>query len=419
MAYIPKKDKEDASPRRRGVKPAFGASRGAKPSYPPRKMGASRAYTGTKPLAAGGVPPRERNGSTNGRTGSTPTSTAQFPQKAPFRPSGIRATASQKPAFVRLVRPTAARSGEAFKSDFKSDYKSDYKKDYKKDYEPGASRSYGKSAAPKFAPKRVFSAQKPPRTSKASHGATPTESWNAVATWYDDHLGKDDSYHKSVILPNLTRLVAPKRGETIVDIACGTGFFTNAFAKEGATMTGIDVGEELIAIARKNGAMVSYHVGSAEKIDIIADNAKDKAIIVLAIQNIEHTQKVFNEAFRIVKKGGSFHIVMNHPAFRIPKASAWEFDAIKKVQFRRIDSYLSESRSEIDMHPGITGSAKTVSFHRPLQYYVKALAKAGFVIDKLEEWSSQKVSDSGPRAKAENDARKEFPLFLYLGAKKI
>ena len=165
--------------------------------------------------------------------------------------------------------------------------------------------------------------------------------------------------------------------------------------------------------------MVSYHIGSAEKIDIIADNAKDKAIIILAIQNIEHAQKVFNEAFRIIKKSGSFHIVMNHPAFRIPKASAWEFDAKEKVQFRRIDSYLSESKSEIDMHPGISGSAKTVSFHRPLQYYIKALAKAGFVIEKLEEWTSLKESTSGPRAKAENDARKEFPLFLYLGAKKI
>ena len=68
-------------------------------------------------------------------------------------------------------------------------------------------------------------------------------------------------------------------------------------------------------------------------------------------------------------------------------------------------------------HPRIT--AATVSFHRPLQYYVKALAKAGFVIEKLEEWTSLKESTSGPRAKAENDARKEFPLFLYLGVKKI
>ena len=72
----------------------------------------------------------------------------------------------------------------------------------------------------------------------------------------------------------------------------------------------------------------------------------------------------------------------------------------------------------MDMHPGISGSAKTLSFHRPLQYYFKALAKAGFAVDRLEEWISHKASDSGPRAKAENVARKEIPLFLYLSAKK-
>ena len=405
MAYIAKKDpkdREDRHDRKHGVRPAFGASRSVKPSYPPRKMSASRAYTGVKPLKT----------STNPRTTdfrSASAIPAPFPQKPAFRPSSRPskpgAFAAAKPPFVRAVRPMAADTRGTFKPGYASD--------------TDTKRSYEKSAASTFPVKRAFKAQKPPRTVRASYASTPTESWNAVATWYDDHLDKDDTYHKSVILPNLTRLLAPKRGETIVDIACGTGFFAGAFAKEGATMTGIDVGEELIAIARKNSTMVSYHVGSAEKIDIISDNAKDKALIVLAIQNIEHAQKVFNEAFRILKKGGSFHVVMNHPAYRIPKQSAWEFDAKQNLQFRRVDSYLSESRSEIDIHPGITGSAKTVSFHRPLQYYFKALAKAGFVVEKLEEWTSMKVSDSGPRAKAENDARKEFPLFLYLGAKKF
>ena len=355
-------------------------------------MGASRAYIGTKSLKTG------ENARTEG-FGSRHSEAAHFPQKPPFRPSRPGVSAAGRPAFVRPINKTGGLDRAEAKRGFSKPFTSKF--------------------SPKPAPTRAFKAQKPPRTVKASYGAAPTESWNAVATWYDDHLGKGDTYHETVILPNLTRLVAPRRGETIVDIACGTGFFAAAFAKEGATVTGIDVGEELIAIARKHSAIVSYHVGSAEKINIIAENAKDKAIIVLAIQNIEHAQKVFNEAFRILKKGGSFHIVMNHPAYRIPKQSAWEFDAKQNLQFRRIDSYLSESRSEIEMHPGIIGSPKTVSFHRPLQYYIKALAKAGFVIDKLEEWTSLKKSDSGPRAKAENDARKEFPLFLYLGARKI
>ena len=219
-----------------------------------------------------------------------------------------------------------------------------------------------------------------------------------------------------MILPNLLRLVDPKQNESIVDLACGTGYFTKEMARKGATLTGIDIGEELIAIARKNTPAISYHVGSAEKFPLVADRTKDKAVIVLAIQNIERPQLVFAEAARILKPGGTLHIVMNHPAFRIPKRSSWEYDNKDNVQYRRIDQYISESTSEIEMHPGMKDSPKTVSFHRPLQYYFKALAKAGFAVDRLEEWNSHKDSDSGPRAKAENIARKEIPLFLYMRA---
>ena len=264
------------------------------------------------------------------------------------------------------------------------------------------------------------STSKHPRTVKVSYlKRGPTDSWGAVANWYDKHLSEENNNHKQVLLPNLLRLISPKRGESIVDLACGTGFFSSALAKEGAQVTGIDVSEELIAIARKNNPSISFHVSSAEKFSIVADNTKDKVLIVLAVQNIEHTAKVFTEAMRVLVPGGTLHIVMNHPAFRIPKLSSWAYDEKKKVQYRRIDEYLSESKSVIDMHPGKPNSAQTISYHRPLQYYFKILQKAGFTIERLEEWTSTRTSDSGPRAGAENNARKEFPLFVYLSAKKI
>lgn len=269
--------------------------------------------------------------------------------------------------------------------------------------------------------KKTFQKPKPPRTASWSapkESSTPTASWGSVAEWYEKHLEGADTYHAKVILPNLLRLVEARRGESVLELASGTGYFAREFAREGALVTGIDVSEELIAIARRHAPQVSYHVGSAEKFDIVESGTKDKVVIVLAIQNIEHVQKVFAEAARVLKSGGTFHIVMNHPAFRIPKASSWIYDDKRRVQYRRVDQYISESQSAIDMHPGMTGSPQTISFHRPLQYYFKALAKAGFAVDRLEEWISHKASDSGPRARAENVARKEFPLFLYLRGKK-
>jgi hypothetical protein len=87
-----------------------------------------------------------------------------------------------------------------------------------------------------------------------------------------------------------------------------------------------------------------------------------------------------------------------------------------------MDQYMSESTSFIDMNPGRKGSEKqvtTVSYHRPLQLYMKSLAKHGLVIEKLEEWISDKKSQSGPRQHAEDKARKEFPLFLALLIRKM
>ena len=47
------------------------------------------------------------------------------------------------------------------------------------------------------------------------------------------------------------------------------------------------------------------------------------------------------------------------------------------------------------------------------------LGKHGFALAGLEEWISHRVSERGPRAGAEDRARKEFPLFLMLKAQKL
>ena len=71
------------------------------------------------------------------------------------------------------------------------------------------------------------------------------------------------------------------------------------------------------------------------------------------------------------------------------------------------------------MHPGDKPDEMTISFHRPLQFYFKQLGKAGFGVTNMEEWSSNRLSQPGPRAEAENRARKEIPLFMCLEAEKI
>lgn len=243
----------------------------------------------------------------------------------------------------------------------------------------------------------------------------PKTSWGPVAEWYDDHLENDpDSYHRQVILPNLLRVLAAQPGEHILDVACGQGFITREIAKTGAKVVGSDISRELIAKAREHDLAGTYHVASADALSYAKDHSYDALVVVLAIQNIENMGGVFAEVRRVLKPNGRCILVMNHPAFRIPRKSDWGWDEKTKTQYRRVDRYLSGGRVDIIAHPGAKMSESTPSFHRSLQDIFKALSKQHLAVTRLEEWISHKKSEEGPRAASEDAARKEIPLFLML-----
>jgi ubiquinone/menaquinone biosynthesis C-methylase UbiE len=242
-------------------------------------------------------------------------------------------------------------------------------------------------------------------------------SWNKVAGWYDELLKTDaDSYQSKVIAPNLLRVLDLKKSEHVYDLACGQGYFANLFVKNGAQVVASDISKRLIEKAIKDSPKeIKFYSTPAHKAPFLKDQSIDTVVIVLAIQNIENVSQVLGECKRILKKNGRVVIVLNHPTFRVPQGSDWYFK--DDIQYRIVGKYLSESKVSIDMTPGEKKpkkKIKTISFHRSLQYYMKLLAKNGFVISRLEEWISHKQSQPGPKQKAEDTARKEIPMFMCL-----
>ncbi len=248
--------------------------------------------------------------------------------------------------------------------------------------------------------------------------------WGEVASWYDDLLETGGNYQKEVILPDLLQILSIKKGERVLDLACGQGFFARAWKHAGAEVIGVDISHELIDIAKnyekgQSGLMVEYFAAPSHKLDFLADKSIDKISLVLALQNIEKVNETFAECARVLKPGGSLAIVLNHPAFRIPKESHWGFDDKAEIQYRRIDKYMTEFKVSINMTPGGDQATFTSSFHRPLQFYFKALKGTGFAVRTVHELISNKISQPGKRALAENQARKEIPMFLALEAVKL
>ena len=189
--------------------------------------------------------------------------------------------------------------------------------------------------------------------------------------------------------------------------------FSRALSEAGADVTGVDASGALIAVAKSypsRGPIRYLERDAALAGDL---GPFDGISAILCIQNMRHLAAVCAACARALKPGGRMVWVLNHPCFRIPRQSGWGFEE-ERVQYRRIDAYASPASIPIVMHPGRKDSETTVSFHRSLADLSAAAFAAGFVLSGLKELMSNKESEPGPRARAENRARQEFPLFLAM-----
>jgi len=99
----------------------------------------------------------------------------------------------------------------------------------------------------------------------------------------------------------MERLLEPLRGESALDIGCGTGLGMTALLDMGLRVSGIDPSPEMIAIAAENvGGRADLHCGAAESLPF-DDNQFTYAAMVNTLEFVEDPRKALEEAFRVTK----------------------------------------------------------------------------------------------------------------------
>ena len=243
-------------------------------------------------------------------------------------------------------------------------------------------------------------------------------SWKAVSGWYDSIVGeKGHYYHREVILPNVLRILDLKKGDSLLDIGCGQGVVTRHIPKH-IDYVGIDIAQPLLDAAKQYHSSPSHqfiHADLTRAWPLSNHPPFSHAVCILVLQNIEDPDRIFQELSHVLLDGGRAIFVINHPYFRIPRQSRWSTDEATKAQTRELFSYMTPQRIPITTHPGrqLAETKTTWSFHVPLSEYTAMSQAHGFVIETIEEWCSPKHS-TGSAARAENRARKEFPLFMAI-----
>ncbi len=97
------------------------------------------------------------------------------------------------------------------------------------------------------------------------------------------------------------------KGKKLLEVGCGVGIDAVRFARGGAIVTGVDLSETAIELAKKNFShnelAGDFRVGNGEALEF-ADNSFDVVYAHGVIQYTANAQKLVDELRRVVKPGG-------------------------------------------------------------------------------------------------------------------
>ena len=100
----------------------------------------------------------------------------------------------------------------------------------------------------------------------------------------------------------------PLAGKKVLDVGCGGGILSEAMSFRGATVTGIDMGEAPLSVAKlhqlESGANVEYRQITAEA---LAAEQPEQYDVVTCLEMLEHVPdpaSVIRACYQLVKPGG-------------------------------------------------------------------------------------------------------------------
>ncbi len=219
-----------------------------------------------------------------------------------------------------------------------------------------------------------------------------TFGWDQMADWWDKHIGEEgDLWHRALIDPPLLHLVGEVGGVRLLDVACGNGYLSRRFARQGAIVTAVDTNAPLVERARTREAQellgITYHVADAARLEMLEVSTFDLVVCNMALMDIEDAAGAIHEVARVLGQQGRFVASLSHPCFEKVNTSGWAIEQIYPITtiWRKMSHYREIDVADLPWQPIPGQIVYTRAHHRPLSWYFRTLRASGLVVAALEE----------------------------------
>ena len=190
--------------------------------------------------------------------------------------------------------------------------------------------------------------------------------YDRIGTKYNENKSRAISDYTE--LPAVLSLAGDVRNLCVLDAGCGPGRHAKELIGRGARLIGIDISEEMVALARKRcggrGEFLRADFESAE----FAPASFDLITASLCLMYSKEVRPVFDNFSRWLKPEGRLVFSLYHPVRFFVKIPDFDFSKSRKVWIH------------------LEGCDVTVfNYYHPLPKYFDALAESGFEVMRLIE----------------------------------
>lgn len=222
-------------------------------------------------------------------------------------------------------------------------------------------------------------------------GRDSGESWDVVAEWWEDRTDGNDVYREHVHGPALLGACGVVDGLDVLDVGCGSGYFSRELARAGARVQAFDYSKNLVGLADEreqvDGLGIDYQVLDAVR---LADNYGLERLDVvtgcMSITDIEELDAALDGVFRVLKPGGAFCFSLPHP-FATPPENRWWLDDDSGESGRSFTRYFGRRRvaSGLNRVAGKPDGPEIQVWHMPISEWLELLSEIGFVVERVIE----------------------------------
>ncbi|AZO32418.1 class I SAM-dependent methyltransferase [Mesorhizobium sp. M1B.F.Ca.ET.045.04.1.1] len=183
--------------------------------------------------------------------------------------------------------------------------------------------------------------------------------------------------------PALCAMFPDIGGKRAVDLGCGLGWVSRWLREKGAhSALGVDLSENMISRAREltPDAAIDYRIGDLETLDL-PEAAFDFAFSSLAFHYIRDFDRLVRVVHRALTPGSFFVFSIEHPIFMAATDPHWIEDE-NGQKIWPVNRYAVEGERRTDWF-----AKGVVKYHRRIGTTLNALARAGFVIQAVDEFA--------------------------------